>query len=90
MNVDLFVRPTSHPFNMLEGYTNASEKESVLAWILRECIDAGDWVVVKTTHNHSTMVLDGLLERVTERQYRLTEKSKGLLYTQFHKVEKEK
>lgn len=85
MDVKLLNRPEKHPFDMLRGYTNASEKEQVLTWILQQCIDAGEWIAVKTTHSHFTMVDDGLLTLVGERMYALTEKAKGLLYVHFHK-----
>ncbi len=85
MNVNQFTRPDRHPFDMLRGYTNASEKEQVLAWILQQCLDAGEWIIVGTAHAHPTMVGDGLLERHGIAQYSLTEKAKGLLYAEFHK-----
>lgn len=83
MRISDFVKPTEHPFNMLRGYENAYQKESVLAFVLSKCIDAHDFAAVETKHEHPTMVEDGLLERVGERKYKLTKKSIGLLYSHY-------
>ena len=83
MQISDFIEPKSHPFGMLSGYSHASEKESVLAFILSECVKAGDFVAVQTVHDHPTMVTDGLLEEAGERQYKLTKKAIGLLYSQY-------
>lgn len=84
LNVNSFNSPKEHPFGMLRGYDYAREKEEMLVWILRQCVDAGDWIAVCTAHRHPTMVTDGLLNQYGDR-YSLTEKSKGLLYVHYHK-----
>ena len=72
-----FNEPTEHPYQMLEAYQNASQKESVLAYILSECIKEGDIAApVQTVYSHPTMVSDGLLGQSGERTYYLC-----LLYT---------
>ena len=77
---------TQHPYGMLEGYQNASEKESTLAFILSEALKAGDLnTAVNTTHNHPDMVGYGLLIEVSEREYRLSKKAIGLLYSVYGK-----
>jgi hypothetical protein len=86
MQVSDFNSPTFHPFGMLGGIVNhASEKESVLAFMLVKCIQNGNFDAVETTHEHPSMVEDGLLEKVGDRLYKLTKKSIGLLYTQYGK-----
>lgn len=77
LDVNSFDSPEKHPFGMLRGYDHAMEKEQTLVWILQQCIDAGDWMAVRTMHRHPTMVTDGLLHQYGER-YSLTEKAKGL------------
>ena len=84
MNISDFRVPTEHPYNMLEGYQAAFEKEGVLAWILRACIESDCFQAVETKHSHPTMVEDGLLEKVAPKKYLLTEKAKGLLYSVYH------
>lgn len=83
MNINDFTKPKDHPYGMLDGYTNAYQKESVLAIILKKCIDVGDFVAIETSHSHPTMVNDGLLEKTTDRKYKLTKKAIGLLYSQY-------
>lgn len=80
MNINQFNKPTEHPYGMLSGYQNASEKEALLAFILAKCIDAGDFIPVKIKYNHNTMVEDGLLAEDSDG-YRLTKLSIGLLYS---------
>lgn len=82
-----FEYPEQHPYGMLYGYQNASQKESVLAIILRQCIEAGEFVAVETTHSHPAMVEDGLLEEVADRKYKLTTRAIGLLYSVYGKGE---
>lgn len=82
MNTNDFKKPDAHPYGLLSGYTNASEKENVLAWMLVDCIEKGSLETVHDSkHSHPTMVEDGLLEEVSERKYKLTKKSIGLLYS---------
>lgn len=71
-----------HPYGMLQGYTNASEKETILALLLEYCTSVGDLNASKKfTYFHPTMVEDGLLEETGEKEYRLTKKALGLLYS---------
>ena len=88
MNVTDFSTPDLHPWGMLEAFNNASQKESVLRFILTKCIEAGEWVSVPTKYEHPTMVSDGLLEQVQEKTYSLTIKSKGLLYSFYGRSKK--
>ena len=85
MNTTNFNKPEKHPCGMLSGYRNASEKEGLLCFILSECTDAGEFKEVKTKYSHKSMVQDGLLEEVREKTYKLTKKSKGLLYSVYGK-----
>jgi hypothetical protein len=79
---------TQHPYGMLEGHLNAFEKECTLAFILSEALEAGDLnAVVKTSPNHPDMVSCGLLIEVREREYRLSKKAIGLLYSVYGKEE---
>ena len=71
-----------HPYGLLSGYNNASEKETILALLLEHCTSVGDLNASKSfTYSHPTMVTDGLLEEVGEKCYKLTKKSLGLLYS---------
>lgn len=85
MDINQFEKPSANPWGMLENYTNASQKESVLVFILTKCIEAGEFVPIETKHSHPTMVKDGLLEEVDERRYKLTKKAIGLLYGYYGK-----
>jgi hypothetical protein len=77
-----FVRPDKHPFDMLDGYRNAYEKESVLLLIFRNAWKSDNISQpCETQHEHPSMVEDGLLEEVEPHFYRLTTKSIGLLYS---------
>jgi hypothetical protein len=87
MDIKLFDTPSKHPYGMLEGYKNASEKESVLAVILTKCIEAGVFVAVETVHSHPSMVEDGLLKEVGECKYTLTTKAMGLLFSVYGREE---
>jgi len=78
-----FVKPTVHPYGMLSGYTDASEKESFLVWMLIKCIEVGEFMAINTTHEHPDMVKLDLLEKVGEKEYKLTKKSIGLLYSHY-------
>lgn len=77
-----FERPEQHPYSMLLGMEliNTHQAESLLAWMLVECIDASKWITIQTKHDHGGLVAAGLLREVGERQYQLTERAKGLLY----------
>lgn len=82
LSINDFTKPTSHPFGMLDGYKNESEKEQMLVFMLCQCIKNKNIdAVIKTQNTHPTMVKDGLLECVDGHafKYRLTNKSKNLL-----------
>lgn len=81
MQISDFNPPQEHPFGMLSGYRNASEKESVLAWVLKKNIEAGRFEPVDSEYDHPTMVADGLLSEHGERRYALTVKAQGLLFS---------
>lgn len=85
LTINDFSKPTGHPFDLLNGYTRAYEKKSVLAWMLAQCVEAGSFGPVNTTHNHPEMVSDGLLLQTGDREYALTQKAKGLLYGYYGK-----
>jgi len=76
-----------HPFGMLAGLglSHTSECESMLAWLLTKCIERNSWDAVTTTHRHPNLVQAGLVEEVSEKQYKLTTKAKGLLYSHYGK-----
>ena len=52
ISIDNFVEPKQHPFGMLAGYTNASEKESTLAMALVQCVIGGGWMAVCYCRQH--------------------------------------
>lgn len=87
MKTQDFNSPKQHPFGMLAGLdlSHTSECEAMLAWLLAKCIEQNSWDAVTTTHNHPKMVSAGLLEKVDEKQYTLTTKAKGLLYSHYGK-----
>lgn len=87
MTINDFNKPTSHPFGMCAGYNDASEKENFLAWMLIQCIEAGNFGPVQTEHNHDSMLKQGLLSGSHEDGYTLTKKSIGLLYGYYGKEE---
>lgn len=79
--------PKQHPFGMLTGLglSNTSECESMLAWLLSKSIEQNSWDAVTTTHNHPKLVQAGLVEKIGEKQYKLTTKAKEFLYSQYGK-----
>ena len=87
MNVNLFERPEKHPFEMLAGCNlpHTMEAEQVLAWILDQCVKAGEFKPIQTRHKHPVLVEAGLLKEVGSRIYSLTKKAKGLLYGYYGK-----
>jgi len=87
MKVEDFETPTNHPFGMLNGFDHASEKESMLVYILAQCIKANDLnATIEFMRDQSEMVNDGLLVQQGEHEYRLTKKSLGLLYSVYGKA----
>lgn len=86
LSVKDFKKPTSHPFGMMEGERHASEKEGFMAWFLGQCIKAGDIdAAIKTKNNEDYMEGLGYLVKVSKQTYRLTTKSKGLLFAHYGK-----
>jgi len=86
MNITDFEMPAEHPWGMLEGQEHASEKERLLAYMLTECIKAGDLAhSVRLKRRYNGMVRDSLLEEVDGDRYRLTKKSKGFLWAYYGK-----
>jgi hypothetical protein len=81
--------PDRPPFGMLAnyGFSDTSQAESFLVWMLVQCQEKGDWGVVQTNKIHPTLVAKGLLEEAGDRQYRLTRLAKGLLYAYYGKEE---
>jgi hypothetical protein len=89
LEVEDFDNPKEHPFGMLQGYVNASEKEDTLAWILAKSIEMGGFGPVVCNWDHTDMVNDGLLIHLKDKEYTLTKKAKGLLYSIYYKVDEE-
>lgn len=86
LTIDNFTEPKDHPYGLLQGYSHASEKESILALLLTHCLVEKDLYASKEfVYEHPTMVEDGLLEQTGNRTYRLTKKSIGLLYSVYGK-----
>ena len=82
-----FNTPKKHPYGMLDGLgsSNTYECESMLALLLTKFINQNSWDAVITTHSHPKLVQAGLVEKVGEKQYKLTIKAKGLLYNHYGK-----
>lgn len=86
LSIEDYEKPKSHPFSMLEGEENASEKESFMAWCLSQCIKAGNLdAEFKTVANEDGMVGIDMLEKLGDKTYRLTRKAKGLLFAHYGK-----
>lgn len=86
MNINGFEVPTKHPCGMLEGFhlEHTYQSESLLAWMLNKCIEAGDFISVRTKFRHPGLVKAGLLEEDGDG-YKLTRKAKGLLWAWYGK-----
>ncbi|MCK5606654.1 hypothetical protein KAR91_32430 [Candidatus Pacearchaeota archaeon] len=86
LTIDDFKKPTSHPFGMMVGERQASEKEGFMAFFLAQCIKAGDIdAEIKTVSNEDYMEGLGYLKKVKKQTYQLTKKSKGLLFAYYGK-----
>lgn len=85
MDINLFDKPTAHPYGLLRGYTDAFEKESALAFCLVDCINASGFVPVEIKGNRHMLVADGLLKEVGENKAILTKRAIGLLYSHYGK-----
>ena len=60
LDISLFHKPDRHPYGMLRGIvSDAYEKEEFLAWMLIQCIEAGEFKPVQTRYDHSGMVAVG-------------------------------
>lgn len=81
-----FKEPNEHPYGMLKGYSNASEKERMLVFMICQCINADDIdAVINTKNTHPTMVEDGLLIKIDndDFKYKLSDKAKECLHKFF-------
>ena len=87
LNPGDFNKPTAHPFGMCQSYRNASEKEQTLAWMLIKCIEAGNWIEIKTQDSLDSMVRDGLVVHSKDNHYSLSQLAKGLLYGHYGKID---
>ena len=85
LKVSMFEMPNNHPFGMLEGYHNAYEKEMLLSVMLVKNIDNNSFMPIVLEYDHPELVEDGLLLQTGNREYALTEKAKGLLYSVYYK-----
>ncbi len=85
MKITEFNKPEEHPWEMLDNYNDASEKENCLAWMLGVCIDKGQWAAIEIGTQPIGLVEDGLLEQPYPGFYSLTPKAKGLLYGYYAK-----
>lgn len=83
--VELFSLPDKHPFGMLPGVTHGCEHESVLTYMLTQCVKAGDWIPVEINDFYGTLQREGLVDITEDFKYLLTEKAKGLLYGYYRK-----
>jgi len=88
LTIEDFTKPTSHPFGMMRGERQAIEKEGFMAYFLGQCIKAGDIdAQIQTVSNKDYMEGLGYLEKVKKQTYRLTQKSKDLLYVHYGKAQ---
>lgn len=82
--IELFRKPTDHPWGMLPNMRHGFEAEQTLVYVFNRCIEAGKWINVACRQTHPGLVDAGLLSEPEETPdaylYRLTEKAKGLLY----------
>lgn len=82
MDITMFNKPTTHPLNTFRDYNI----ESFMVWFLNQCIKMHNInAVITTKYNQDNLVEKGLLKKIGERQYSLTVKSKGLLYSVYGK-----
>ncbi len=89
MQISDFKKPEQHPFGMLEGRTvsaeNVFEKEKTLAIVLIKCVEQGSLEPVELVYDHPELVQEGFLEKISDRVYKLTEKSLKLLYKHYNR-----
>ena len=83
-DVTIYNTPTSHPYSMLEGYKNAFEQESTLAWMLIKCIEAGKFIPIKLNKPFD-MIQAGLVKEVDGGCYELTDKALRILWAEYGK-----
>ena len=76
-DISLFTKHIDkHPW----GCFGKMEIEAFMAWFLRQCIEANDLDhVVKTRCNEDHLCPMGILEKVGEQQYKMTDESKRKL-----------
>lgn len=82
MNISDFNEPKEHPYNTFGEY----KTEVFMWWFLRQCFLANDLnAAIITTYDHDDLVSKGLLNKVGDRTYILTTKSKGILHSCYGK-----
>lgn len=82
MHISDFNRPIEHPFDTF----GKIEIERFMWWFLDQCFLVNDLdAVIITPKNEDNLVHKGLLYKAGENLYRLTKKSKGLLYSFYGK-----
>lgn len=87
MHISDFNRPTEHPFDTFENV----EIERFMWWFLDQCFLVNDLdAVIITPKNEDNLVHKCLLYKTGENQYRLTKKSKCLLYSFYGKEDDDK
>lgn len=88
MTTSDFIYPTFHSYGMLNNYkfnSNTSESEEILIILLKNCLDNNDLeYITETKHRHDELVKSNLLEEISNKKYKLTKKSLGLLYSYYH------
>lgn len=86
MNITDFEVPKEHPYGMLEDFhlEHTYEAESLLVWILKQCIEAGEFTSIRTKLRHPRLVEVGLLAEAKDG-YWLTRKAIGLLWAYYGK-----
>jgi hypothetical protein len=88
--IDMFNKPTNHPWGMLKDrfVEGSYERENFLAWMLNESIDKGSFCEINTTLNHDHMIEEELLEKGKgDNIYKLSQLSLELLYKYYGKEE---
>jgi hypothetical protein len=83
MDLDLFTKPTGHPWGMLDhlGLKHTWESENLLAAILFHCLEQGEWCPKRLQPGEILPPLErsGLLIDEGNNFWSLTDKAKDLL-----------
>jgi len=84
MYINQFTKPERHPFGMLDGFglKHTSQDENHLAFILTECIEAGEFKPIKRKYSLESLVDIGMLRKVADGHI-LTRMGKGYLYAYY-------